>query len=1160
MSEPEAEGVHFKNEQNISKVLGIDILDQDVLERNVIAEANKVMTKKDLENEKKRLKKTQEKSSKVKKQILDLENKLESQELTQRVVESTQKKLIKLESQLQSLLQDEEDIKKRLVSYEQKIETMETPNAENNLGESERERLIRTGKITPFSNLGGLEKNMKSEQLEKKSMTDLKRPALSLDDIELPRSKKTQADHIPTDNSDVDYIKSESEDEYHEESMLDLLQDELDDEDESGELSKNKTKEGRNKEQYRIQFLDDGDELHYQKRLYNWAKKRRLLRMVYNKEVEADIAAEEFEELLGSNFDPMSEATEPHPSIPDATFDGGFRVPGDIYANLFDYQKTCNQWLWELHCQEVGGIIGDEMGLGKTVQVISYLGALMYSGMLNKPTLIVCPATLLKQWVKEFHRWWPPMRVAILHSSGSGMSLLKGDAKANNAAAPLYDDDEDSEDLEDYPKRKKKGKKKKPESRDRPEVERLVERIHSQGHVLVTTYACVAIYRKHILTRKWGYVVLDEGHKIRNPDAEVTLACKQLKTPHRIILSGTPIQNNLTELWSLFDFVFPGRLGTLPVFQSQFAIPINLGGFANANNFQVQTAYKCACILRDLINPYLLRRMKVDVATDLPKKSEQVLFCRLTPQQREAYESFLKSNEMESIFSGRRHALFGIDLVRKICNHPDLTIPDILRDKNTTYGQPEKSGKMQVVKALLELWKPQQHRVLLFSQTRQMQDILEQFIKSLGYEYRRMDGTTPIQHRIPLVEEFNSREEIYVFLLTTKVGGLGLNLTSADRVIIFDPDWNPSTDMQARERAWRLGQKKEVTIFRLMTSGTIEEKIYHRQIFKQFLTNKILKDPKQKRFFQAHDLHCLFTLGTDGEETETGAIFAGTEIMKKKSPTKNSEKKNTRKELESLPEVASMEEYKFADTQANTTTNDADSQPSNNDEDRILSSLFELTGIHSALKHDTIMESARQEDIIVEQEANRIAERAVAALRESRKRRNRLDIGVPTWTGRSGTAGAAVAQPRFGQKKNPTISNSDSQPSALRAAPVVQMGSNSSKFGSGSMSGFRGNQGDVSSSSILKNLRERTVAEENKPSPTTSDLSPDSQEGLILKIRDYLYAYGGRASTSDIVSSFKLKIRGEEVPVFRKMLKSIATFEKDTSSGKGWWCLKGEFV
>ncbi|MBM6387292.1 MAG: DEAD/DEAH box helicase [Paenibacillus sp.] len=224
------------------------------------------------------------------------------------------------------------------------------------------------------------------------------------------------------------------------------------------------------------------------------------------------------------------------------------------------------------------------------------------------------------------------------------------------------------------------------------------------------------------------------------------------------------------------------------MFQTQFSVPIGIGGYANATNVQVQTAYKCACMLRDLINPYLLRRMKVDVASDLPKKNEQVLFCKLTKVQRQAYLQFIHSKDMDSILEHRRQVLFGIDIVRKICNHPDI-INLTLSHSDPDYGNPERSGKMMVVKALLNMWKQQQHRVLLFSQTRQMLDILEIMMKRVGYNYLRMDGSTPVSQRMSLVNEFNSSSKIFVFLLTTKVGGLGINLTGANRIILYDPDW-----------------------------------------------------------------------------------------------------------------------------------------------------------------------------------------------------------------------------------------------------------------------------------------------------------------------------------------------------------------------------------
>ncbi|GFR85606.1 DNA excision repair protein ERCC-6 [Elysia marginata] len=302
---------------------------------------------------------------------------------------------------------------------------------------------------------------------------------------------------------------------------------------------------------------------------------------------------------------------------------------------------------------------------------------------------------------------------------------------------------------------------------------------------------------------------------------------------------------------------------------------------------QVETAYRCACVLRDTINPYLIRRMKADVKQNLnlPGKNEQVLFCRLTDEQKNVYQEYLESRECNAILQGKFQIFAGLIMLRKICNHSDLSTgglqlfnqgpSDLLEDQ---FGHWSRSGKMIVVEALLRLWKKQDHRVLLFTQSKTMLCILEKFVQQQGYRYLTMDGGTSISARQPLIDQYNKDQSIFVFLLTTRVGGLGVNLTGADRVIIFDPDWNPSTDTQARERAWRIGQQRQVTIYRLLTSGTIEEKIYHRQIFKQFLTNRILKDPKQRRLFKSQDMYELFTLGSQDNQqgTETSALFAGT--------------------------------------------------------------------------------------------------------------------------------------------------------------------------------------------------------------------------------------------------------------------------------------------
>jgi DNA excision repair protein ERCC-6 len=273
------------------------------------------------------------------------------------------------------------------------------------------------------------------------------------------------------------------------------------------------------------------------------------------------------------DFDASEELFLPSPVHSDANYGPGFDLPGEVHYRLFEYQRTCIRWLWELYSQEVGGIVGDEMGLGKTIQIIAFIAGLSHSRKLKGPVLIVCPATVMKQWVQEFHEWWPPLRVAVLHSSGSGMSQAQMSSKRKYDRESLYASS-DSEKEENS-----KSNKSKREYKSNPAIKRFVSFMSENGHVVITTYEGLRVHRADLLPIKWAYAVLDEGHKIRNPDAEITITAKQLRTHNRIILSGTPIQNNLTELWSLYDFVFPGRLGTLPVFQSEFSIPISLGGY-----------------------------------------------------------------------------------------------------------------------------------------------------------------------------------------------------------------------------------------------------------------------------------------------------------------------------------------------------------------------------------------------------------------------------------------------------------------------------------------------------------------------------------------------------------------------------------------------------
>lgn len=446
-----------------------------------------------------------------------------------------------------------------------------------------------------------------------------------------------------------------------------------------------------------------------------------------------------------------------------------------------------------------------------------------------------------------------------------------------------------------------------------------------------------------------------------------------------------------------------------------------MGGYANASKLQVQISYKCAVVLRDLINPYLLRRMKDDVDIGLPSKQERVLFCPLQVEQVTAYQDYLKSEEVQWVMSLEKsgnNMLKAVMMLRKICNHPDLVVPEREQFANPDFGNWRRSGKMRVIQQLLPLWKKEGHRVLWFTQTRRMLRIMERFAEDCGYTFLSMDGTTSIGSRAEKIDRFNDDPSHFLFLLTTRTGGLGINLTGADRVIIFDPDWNPSTDSQARERAWRIGQKKEVAVYRLITSGTVEEKIYQRQIYKQFLTNKILKDPRQKRFFHSRVMKDLLTLQLTGEgRSETGDIFAeiNGELVqndfpvarKRAAPDSDSEggpsspsgpasKKRRRSDDTSdcedreegssaLPnptsereelgsgEAAALVAARALENSAVDEMEEDDEEMGGGNEDNILAQLFSSNGIKSVLEHDAIMDQPNPDHMFVENEGGCLA-------------------------------------------------------------------------------------------------------------------------------------------------------------------------------------------
>ncbi|KAK4232176.1 DNA repair protein rhp26 [Podospora fimiseda] len=1033
------------DEASALKGLTENVRDQDDLERDITLQANHAFNEAEDKRDQKRIEKAETLKSRLQSQLRAQQQKLKATNTKPSEKVKIEKEVARIEAEIEICDQDIGDLKTRIDQRHRQGDSNVVPaSALGRLpNETQREYLIRTGKITPFAIFGGprpegiqgdlanaiidAEDEAVAEELEEqatqgpRSHQNLRRPGFAEEsdystsshtavesEFSLRPRKKRKVQQVAASDDEFAPEESASEAATPESYVSD---DDYDMTDMTPKRKRGKATAKESEDRVDLSNIDDGNEAVYQARLKDWIERRSRARR--HQQLKLGLPVE-------SERDNTEEWFKPSPDEPDHQFENGMKLPGDIFPSLFDYQKTGVQWLAELYAQSVGGIVGDEMGLGKTVQLISFVAALHYSKMLHKPVIVVAPATVLRQWVNEFHRWWPPLRVSILHSSGSGMFNVR-----------------DENELEDHEDKWDKDKTKKPNSA----AAKIVNRVVKHGHVLVTTYAGLQTYGDVLIPVDWGYAVLDEGHKIRNPNTAITIYCKELKTPNRVILSGTPMQNNLIELWSLFDFIYPMRLGTLVAFRNQFEIPIRLGGYANATNLQIMTAQKCAETLKETIAPYLLQRLKVDVAADLPKKSEQVLFCKLTKTQRDAYELFLKSDAMASILNRTRQSLYGIDILRKICNHPDLLDPKLRTKPGYDWGSVEKSGKMAVIQSLLPMWKKMGHKTLLFCQGVQMLDIIEHFVRTLeDTNYLRMDGKTPVKQRQTLVDQFNNDPNLHVFLLTTKVGGLGVNLTGANRVIIFDPDWNPSTDVQARERAWRLGQKREVTIYRLMTAGTIEEKIYHRQIFKQFLSNKVLKDPKQQMAgFNINDLHDLFTLNSyeDGV-TETSELFKGSEV--KKFGSKGGEQQMsmpkeivlpgqdtvpyrpgqlpgviTAKKPEPEPEIKT-EDLTKVDGIANVEAYKGEIEPPKNEEDRIMEGLFARSGVHSALEHDEIMNGKKggpkPDQRMLRQTAESVAREAAATLRRAGEMARRVPIGTVTWTGEFGEAGRPSANRR----------------------------------------------------------------------------------------------------------------------------------------------------
>lgn len=509
-----------------------------------------------------------------------------------------------------------------------------------------------------------------------------------------------------------------------------------------------------------------------------------------------------------------------------------FELPVTIKANLRFYQQEGVNWLAFLNKYHLHGILCDDMGLGKTLQTICIIASdhHMRAEEFQKtgspesrrlPSLIICPPTLSGHWQQEINQYAPFLTATCYVGNPAERTRVKSQLSTTD--------------------------------------------------IVITSYDICRNDIEQITQCKWNYCVLDEGHIIKNSKAKQTQAVKRVAANHRLILSGTPIQNNVLELWSLFDFLMPGFLGTEKVFLDRFAKPIAASRNSKSNSKEQEAGALAIEALHKQVLPFLLRRLKEEVLDDLPPKIIQNYYCDLSELQKRLYDDFAKkqATQISTEVNGnvdkqvKQHIFQALQYMRKLCNSPALvlnerhpqyeTINRQLAREKSSIKDPIHAPKMGALRDLLvdcgigvdstvsvgelptETNAISQHRALIFCQLKEMCDIVEHevFKKMLpSVTFMRMDGSTDARKRQDIVTKFNGDPSIDCLLLTTHVGGLGLNLTGADTVIFVEHDWNPQKDMQAMDRAHRIGQKKVVNVYRLITRGTLEEKIMSLQRFK----------------------------------------------------------------------------------------------------------------------------------------------------------------------------------------------------------------------------------------------------------------------------------------------------------------------------------------
>ena len=451
-----------------------------------------------------------------------------------------------------------------------------------------------------------------------------------------------------------------------------------------------------------------------------------------------------------------------------------------LEAALRPYQREGVQWLCHLSANALGGILADEMGLGKTLQALAYLSAQQKSE--KAPALVVCPTSLVENWRRECVRFTPELKVLTVDGPNRA-GLFTEAGKADLA---------------------------------------------------ITSYALLRRDIARWQAMSFSSVILDEAHHIKNPDSQVAEAACSLRSRRRFVLTGTPMENSVRDLWSIMHFALPGYLGARQDFRERYEQPIARGG---ADDVRERLARR--------LRPVLLRRRKKDVATELPERIEQTSFCDLTPAQAEVYKGLLEQSRLKLDVArrdknkgqGRMLVLTALLRLRQACC--DLRLLGL--NDNAPDDPSDASGKLGLLDELLEEIREGGHRVLIFSQFVSMLKLLAAHLDAAKTPYAYLDGNTKPADRTVQVDRFQNDESVTAFLISVKAGGTGLNLTGADTVIHFDPWWNPAVEAQATDRAHRIGQKRVVTAYRLIARGTVEEKIFALQQRKRELTASLVE-------------------------------------------------------------------------------------------------------------------------------------------------------------------------------------------------------------------------------------------------------------------------------------------------------------------------------